>query len=130
MAVATSASEERTCCTLERLRLKPYFDIVVTGQDVALGKPAPDIYLAACSLLNIRPREAVAFEDALSGVAAAKSAGLRCVGVLSHESADRLTAAGADFTIANFNALSLSALQLGLTESSYCGDDRPQQAQF
>jgi len=117
MAVATSASEDRTSCTLEHLQLKRYFATVVTGRDVTAGKPKPDIYLAACKLLKVDPLETVAFEDAVSGVVAAKSAGLRCVGVLSHETSDKLTAAGADFTISDFNGLSLSLLELGLAES-------------
>jgi beta-phosphoglucomutase len=111
MAVATSASESRTRFTLEQLGLRPYFETVVTGKDVSSGKPAPDIYRAACERLDIDPGSAVAFEDAMAGVTAAKAAGLHCVGVLSHQSAFNLTAAGADLTIPDFTGLSLDTLQ-------------------
>lgn len=115
MAVATSASESRTRFTLEQLGLRCFFETVVTGKDVSLGKPAPDIYRTACDRLGVDPASAVAFEDAMAGVRAAKAAGLQCVGVLSHQSAFNLTAAGADLTIADFQGLSLATLQSRLT---------------
>ncbi len=117
MAVATSASESRTRFTLEQLGLRSYFDVIVTGKDVKLGKPAPDIYRAACQGLRVAPQAAVAFEDAVAGVAAAKAAGLRCVGVLSHQPAEKLMAAGADFTIPDFAGLSLGDVEFELASS-------------
>jgi HAD superfamily hydrolase (TIGR01509 family) len=114
MAVATSASESRTRFTLEQLGLRPYFNAVVTGKDVTLGKPAPDIYRAACKCLNVEPQSSIAFEDAVAGVEAAKTAGLRCVGVLSHQSASTLIAAGADMTIPDFTGLTFEDLERNL----------------
>jgi HAD superfamily hydrolase (TIGR01509 family) len=111
MAVATSASESRTRFTLEQLGLRPYFDAVVTGKDVTIGKPAPDIYRAACKCLNVEPQSSIAFEDAVAGVEAAKAAGLRCVGVLSHQPASKLIAAGADLTIRDFIGLTFEDLE-------------------
>jgi beta-phosphoglucomutase len=111
MAVATSASESRTRFTLEQLRLRRRFRAIVTGNDVVMGKPAPDIYRLACKRLGVRPSQAIAFEDAVGGVRAAKAAGLFCVGVLSHQSASSLKTAGADLTIPNFLGLSLHDLQ-------------------
>ena len=114
MAVATSASESRTRFTLQQLRLRSYFRAIVTGKDVVFGKPAPDIYRLACKRLGVRPARAVAFEDAVGGVRAAKTAGLFCVGVLSHQPAASLKAAGADLTIPNFLGLSIDDLQADL----------------
>ena len=57
------------------------FDAIVTADDVEHAKPAPDIYLRACSLLGVAPSEAVALEDSASGVTAAKAAGLTCIAV-------------------------------------------------
>ncbi len=121
MAVATSASESRTRFTLEQLKLRSHFEVIVTGKDVTLGKPAPDIYRIACRRLAVEPEEAVAFEDAVAGVRAAKTAGLRCVGVLSHQSAPNLSAAGVDWTVPDFAGLSLNTLEFELARLSATG---------
>ena len=57
------------------------FDAIVTSDDVAHAKPAPDIYLLACERLGVDPSEALALEDSTSGVIAAKAAGLTCIAV-------------------------------------------------
>jgi len=57
------------------------FEAIVTSDDVADAKPAPDIYLLACQRLGVSPSEALALEDSASGVAAAKAAGLTCIAV-------------------------------------------------
>src|SRR5437660_9476812 len=74
-AVATSASESRTRHTLEGLQLLDKFIVIVTGNDVAVGKPDPSIYSLACKRLNVGPGNALAIEDAVSGIKAAKAAG-------------------------------------------------------
>ncbi|MGI8998829.1 MAG: HAD family hydrolase [Candidatus Limnocylindria bacterium] len=57
------------------------FDAIVTSDDVDNPKPAPDIYLLVCDRLGVPVSEALALEDSFSGVAAAKAAGLTCIGV-------------------------------------------------
>ena len=57
------------------------FDAIVTADDVAHPKPAPDIYRLACERLGVEPSEALALEDSASGVIAAKAAGLTCIAV-------------------------------------------------
>jgi HAD superfamily hydrolase (TIGR01509 family) len=57
------------------------FDVVVTGDEVTHPKPAPDLYLAACRALGVVPSAAVALEDSPTGVAAARAAGMRVIGV-------------------------------------------------
>jgi HAD superfamily hydrolase (TIGR01509 family) len=59
------------------------FGVVLGGDEVANPKPAPDLYLAACHGLGADPAHAVALEDSPPGVAAAKAAGLRVIGVPS-----------------------------------------------
>jgi beta-phosphoglucomutase len=116
IAVATSASEGRTRFTLQQLQLDRYLQSIVTGADVPTGKPAPDVYQMTCERLGVVPEHAVAFEDSVSGVQSAKAARLFCVGVLSHQSAHTLKAAGADLTIAEFDGLSLDFLEAELFE--------------
>jgi HAD superfamily hydrolase (TIGR01509 family) len=57
------------------------FQVVVSGDEVARPKPAPDLYLAACAELGVEPADAVALEDSPTGVAAATAAGMRVIGV-------------------------------------------------
>ena len=59
------------------------FDAVVTGDEVARGKPHPEPYLTACRALDVRPGRAVVIEDAPSGIAAAEAAGCAVVAVPS-----------------------------------------------
>ena len=57
------------------------FDAVVSSDDVAHHKPAPDLYLLACERLGVAPSDALALEDTTSGIAAAKAAGMACIAV-------------------------------------------------
>ena len=57
------------------------FDAVVSSDDVARPKPAPDLYLLACERLGVAPADALALEDTTSGIAAAKAAGMACIAV-------------------------------------------------
>jgi HAD superfamily hydrolase (TIGR01509 family) len=115
--VATSASEHRTHFTLERLGLARYFQVVVTGDDVAEGKPNPAIYQTAARLLNnLPPEDLLALEDAPRGVEAAISAGLRCVGVAVSSKAEALRQAGAEHVILDFVGLSVGSLEQILGE--------------
>jgi beta-phosphoglucomutase len=102
MGLATSASTNRARSTLKRMGLMGYFATLVTGDEVRLGKPDPEIYQLACQRIHCPPSAAVAFEDAASGVRAAKNAGLRCVGIASNGSGHKLTTAGADYVVPNF----------------------------
>lgn len=74
-AVASSSTRR---CVEHNLRVSgliDYFDAVVTGEQVVKGKPAPDIFLLAAERLGLPPSECVVFEDAPSGILAAKAAG-------------------------------------------------------
>lgn len=80
-AVASGANREWVTGHLERVGLLPAFSAVFCRDDVATGKPAPDVYLAALAGLRTPAAGAVAIEDTATGVAAARAAGLRCVAV-------------------------------------------------
>lgn len=93
-AVASSADEIKIRANLAKIGL-PFedWDAVVTGQDVVLKKPAPDIFLAAAAKLGVPPRNCVVVEDAVNGVRAAKAAGMRCVAVAQTFPPERLAEA-------------------------------------
>jgi beta-phosphoglucomutase len=117
-AVATSASERRTCLTLSKLRLARYFQVVITGDHVLEGKPNPSIYKLAAQQLELPAGTLLALEDAPGGVEAAIAAGLRCVGVASNGKASALVDAGAEHVIPDFVGLSLARLEQTLNSSS------------
>jgi HAD superfamily hydrolase (TIGR01509 family) len=109
-AVATSASEIRTASTLERLGMGGYFDAVVTAADVSAGKPHPQVYQLACACLSVQPQQALAFDDAPAGVQAARSAGMRCIGVTSNGGSNALLEAGAEQVIPSFTGLAIDSI--------------------
>ena len=80
LAVASSSTRRVIQTVLAKLRLEDAFDHVISGEDVELGKPAPDIFLLASNLLEIPPAECLVIEDSANGVRAAKAAGMRCIG--------------------------------------------------
>ena len=80
-AIASSGSRPGIEKMLTRLSWQNWFDVVVTGEDVALGKPAPDLFLCAAQRLQVNPAECVVFEDADDGVEAARRAGMHVLDV-------------------------------------------------
>lgn len=111
LALATSASRSRARSTLVELGLQNCFPVVVTGEDVLLGKPDAAVYRLACNRIGIEPERLLAVEDAISGVRAAVAAGLRCVGVALHETPENLTTAGAVHVVRDFETISLHDLE-------------------
>ena len=61
------------------------FDLIISGDEVPAGKPAPDIYLEATRRLGVEPRLAVCLEDSANGILAGKRAGMRVIAVPSRE---------------------------------------------
>jgi HAD superfamily hydrolase (TIGR01509 family) len=61
--------------------LNGHFDVIVSADDVAAPKPAPDLYLAACAALGGAPERSAALEDSPTGVAAARAAGMYVIAV-------------------------------------------------
>jgi len=91
VAVASSADEIKICANLLKIGLPPRtWDAIVTGEDVAARKPAPDIFLTAATRLGVAAASCVVVEDAVNGVQAAKAAGMRCVAVAQTFPPERL----------------------------------------
>jgi HAD superfamily hydrolase (TIGR01509 family) len=81
LAVATSSVSASARPFLDRHELTKFFEVIVTGEEVERGKPAPDIYLCAADKLGIPADECLVVEDALPGVAAAKVARMRVAAI-------------------------------------------------
>jgi beta-phosphoglucomutase len=102
LAVASSADRVKVEGNLRELGLPAgTFDAVVVGEDVVRKKPAPDIFEEAARRLGLDSSACLVIEDAVSGVAAAKTAGARCLGLTTSFAAHQLAAAGADWTAAD-----------------------------
>jgi HAD superfamily hydrolase (TIGR01509 family) len=81
VALASSSSCAWLASHLERMGLADHFDVILGGDDVALTKPSPELFLAALESLEVQAGDAVVFEDSLNGILAARSAGIFCVAV-------------------------------------------------
>lgn len=85
IAVASGGPRKIVQQSLELSGLKSLFPVVVTADDVARGKPAPDMFLLAAKLMHVAPEKCLVFEDAAPGIVAAKAAGMRWVRVPSRQ---------------------------------------------
>ena len=81
LGIASSSERDWVVGHLARIALRERFDAIVCAEDVKATKPAPDLYEAALACLGVSSAQALAFEDSIHGVAAAKAAGLFCVAV-------------------------------------------------
>lgn len=79
IALVSSSPWENINEMLDQCELRSYFDVLVSGSDVAKAKPAPDLYEKAMKMLGYHPEECIVIEDSYSGIMAGKQAGCRVV---------------------------------------------------
>jgi len=108
-AVATASSREYVEQQLTRLNWLDLFNLIVSVDEVANGKPAPDVYLEAAKRLGCDKGGCVAFEDSPNGVASAKAAGLPVVGIIDKRYNDQLP--GADDLVESYLDLSVERIE-------------------
>lgn len=77
--IATSTDREPAEDVLKLAGVFEYFDAITTGNETAAGKPAPDIYLLACSKVGVKPENAMGLEDSFNGIRALHAAGMKGV---------------------------------------------------
>jgi beta-phosphoglucomutase len=80
-AVASSAPRENIAAMLQALDLADVFDAIVAAEDVAIGKPDPEVFLTAAARLGATAATSVVVEDAEAGIEGARRAGMKSVGV-------------------------------------------------
>lgn len=114
MAVGTSNTRELAETVIRKRNLAEYFDIILTGEDVKIGKPDPYIYLKAAHGVGADPSRCIVFEDIVQGLIAGKAAGMRTCGVYDQHSEYQETEKreAADYYINGFEDIFTNKVQI------------------
>jgi HAD superfamily hydrolase (TIGR01509 family) len=111
LAVASSSNRPLIDAALELSGLGRHFRATVSSEEVARGKPAPDVYLEAARRLGVEPERCAAVEDSHSGIRSAKAAGMRVLAIPNPSfPPDREALAEADVVLASPAELTAEAV--------------------
>lgn len=111
LAIASSSNPELIEVVVRVAGLGDVFGIAVSSQEVARGKPAPDVYLEAARRLGVRATDCAAVEDSHNGIRSAKAAGMRVVAVPNpHFPPDDAAMAAADVVLGSIAELQVEHL--------------------
>lgn len=111
VVAASSSSQSWVEGHLRRLGLFEYFHAIRCADDVDVTKPAPDLFLAALEAVGVRPEHAIAFEDSLNGLRAAKAAGIYTV-IVPNRITRTQAFANADLIVESLTEFSLRRVSL------------------
>lgn len=98
--LAIGSSSKNAQYILDYIKLDSTFKVVIDGTKIENSKPHPEVFLKGSEAFGIPSSDCLVFEDAVSGMEAAKAAGMKCVGVGDVENLN-----GADFVISSFDGL-------------------------
>ncbi|WP_448378759.1 beta-phosphoglucomutase [Fervidobacterium sp.] len=104
--IAIGSASKNTITILERIGLKEFFDAIIDGTKISKAKPDPEVFLKAAEEMDVRPEECCVFEDAVAGIQAAKSAGMKVIGV-----GDPMILKDADKVIQSFQGQTLELIE-------------------
>jgi len=111
LGLASSSNRELIDTVLEVAGLAQYFTATVSSEEVARGKPAPDVYLEAARRLDVAPERCAAVEDSHGGIRSAKSAGMRVVAIPNASyPPDEEALALADVTVRSLDELTVDVV--------------------
>lgn len=79
--IALGSASKNARPILEKVKLLPYFDVIVDGNNVTKAKPDPEVFLIAAEGLGVQPESCVVFEDAVAGIQAANNAKMLSIGI-------------------------------------------------
>ncbi|WP_078393336.1 HAD family hydrolase [Shouchella patagoniensis] len=111
VGLASSSPRPFIEAVLDALQIQPYFDVVISGEEVEKGKPAPDIYLDAAKKMGSLPDNCTVLEDAAHGVQAGKAAGMKVIGYINPNSGEQ-NLSEADALIQSIHQLRITADQV------------------
>jgi HAD superfamily hydrolase (TIGR01509 family) len=111
LAIASSSNRELIDLVLELAGWERFFSASVSSEEVARGKPAPDVYLEAARRLGVAPERCAAIEDSQNGIRSAKAAGMRVVAIPNpHFPPDPDALELADVVLASLEELTVEAV--------------------
>lgn len=105
--IVTSSHHTRMMGMITQLGLKDHFSYFITAQDVSKGKPDPEPYLAMSFKMNLASEHCLVFEDAISGIQSATSAGMHTIGIGKPDTGSALLFHGAKDVIDHYSALQI-----------------------
>lgn len=103
--LTTSASRATQELTFKTFGFSPYFETIVTGEDIRNGKPDPEPYILTAANLGLPTSGCIVIEDSIHGVRSGKAAGCVVIAISTTFPKDQLISAGADFLIDSFSEL-------------------------
>jgi len=109
LAVGSSGPPENVDLLLTKLKIKDYFDTIITVAEVKKGKPEPDVFLMAANYLNINPRNCIVIEDAPVGIEAAKRAGMQSVALTTTHDKEELL--DANLIVSDLSKISINDIK-------------------
>jgi beta-phosphoglucomutase-like phosphatase (HAD superfamily) len=112
--LASGSHKQLVWAAVEGMDWAPFFTEILSTDDCAAGKPAPDVYLEVIRRLGVRPDETAVLEDATSGILAGHAAGARVIAVPSrHLPPPEEVLAKADVIIETLESIETALSQLG-----------------
>lgn len=88
MGIGSAAIKLNIDFVIDNLKIRDYFDAIVSADDVQISKPDPETFLSCAKKLQIEPADCIVFEDAIKGVESALNANMRCVVLTTMHQAD------------------------------------------
>lgn len=93
LAVGSSGPPENVELLLNSLKVKKYFDVIITAAEVSKSKPEPDVFLIAAKKVNVKPENCIVIEDAPVGIEAAKRADMKSIAITTTHDKNELSSA-------------------------------------
>lgn len=110
LAVASSSPKYEIVRAMTELGLVDYFEVLVSGEEVAHSKPAPDVFLAAAERLGVSAQDAIIIEDTKNGSLAARRAGAYVIG-FENPNYPAQDLSNADIIVTDYQELTIEKLQ-------------------
>ncbi|MFX1305673.1 MAG: HAD family hydrolase [Promethearchaeota archaeon] len=114
LAVGSSGPKENVELLLTILKIKEFFDVIITATEVNNGKPAPDVFLIAAKSANVKPENCIVIEDAPVGIEAAKRANMLSIALTTTHNKKELL--NADLVVSDLSGINIDDIKnlLGL----------------
>jgi HAD superfamily hydrolase (TIGR01509 family) len=109
--IGTSTEKENLSLAFSQLNIGHYFQGSICSDDVSQGKPDPEVFQKAAKIIEQKPENCVVLEDSTHGIEAAKTGGMKALGILTTKQESELFKSGADQVINDPTMLNISLLQ-------------------